>query len=275
MALPDFLERVLFVVVVYRQRFKETQASASLTTLLRRYPGRVTIFVYDNSPERDDTMLDVHHYLHDSENHGVSRAYNTASEFARDAGFQFMLLMDQDTTFAEQIFQSYRDAVASYPDIHVFAPIAKDSKHTFSPFKFSAGRGRGIENLKPGIYNLTNLKVINSGLLISLQAFFACGGYDERFPLDFSDIVFCERLASAGYDVCIIADSIRHQHSSLQAQLSDHARKRFEHYLKALTLYKAIGKGSVSYWRSGFPTAARLSAQLRDTWYIRKFLNLR
>lgn len=264
------LDQTLFVIVLYRQRLNECQAFRSIEPLRLKYPSRISLFVYDNSPQPLIDISATTGYHHDQTNSGVSRAYNVAFKFAREKGFRFLLLMDQDTFFPEQVFESYSHAVARFPKQHVFAPTAIDKQEKYSPFRLVLGRGTPVKEIKAGIFSLRDRKVINSGLLVSITAFEMCGGYDERFPLDFSDIVFCDRLASKDLSFCLIDGQIQHHHSSKATDKS-----RFENYLQALALYKKVGQKNVSYWWGGFPRAAKLSVQLRDRWFLRKFFSHR
>lgn len=273
MELSRFVEQVLFVVVLYKQRFRETKAFESLRPLVEKNPGAVNVYVYDNSPEADHQLQFATHYVHDPKNSGVGRAYNFAHVFAKEKNFRFMLLMDQDSFFPQQVFLTYREAVAMYPTVEVFAPVVKDEKTFYSPFRLRRGRGIPLSQPKEGIHSLKDIKLINSGMLVTVDAFEKCGGYDERFPLDFSDIVFCDRLSASNIDVYVVDAVVYHSHSSTTP--SADPKKRFETYLLALGMYKHCYKKDVSYWFGGFPTAARLSTQYRDRWFIKKFLDMR
>jgi rhamnosyltransferase len=262
------LEKVLFVIVLYKQALKSSNAFQSLAPVIAEHGKKIAVFVYDNSltPHADDTQC--LRYIHDSSNAGVSRAYNAASVFAKVNGFKFLLLMDQDTHFPEKIFNSYSQAVAANPHIHIFAPVAKDSQRVYSPFRMIRGRGIALSVLKPGVHSLKDVAVINSGLLISLEAFERTGGYDERFPLDFSDINFCERLAENCFKIYLINESIVHHHSS---SVNTEVKKRFDTYLAALVLFKKLSKQRISYWFAAFPRAAKLFSRSGDSWFLARF----
>jgi GT2 family glycosyltransferase len=275
MKVSGFLEQVLFVIVLYRQRPRNSKALESLEPLMKKYPDKVSVFVYDNSEAAVSDLRGIRYYFHDAKNPGVSRAYNCAFAYAKQNKFRFLLLMDQDSFFPESIFDSYSHAVAQHPDVEVFAPRVNDQQNFYSPFRLAGGRGTPLPKLKSGVHALIETKLINSGLLIGVTTFEKCEGYDERFPLDFSDIVFCDRLCANNFSVCLLEGSIFHEHSSSNISTSEESKTRFEHYLKALALYKTITKTNVSYWWSGLPRAAKLSVQLRDQWFLRRLFDLR
>lgn len=261
-------EKVLFAIVLFRQALKNSPAYKSLTSILPQPAGKRSIFVYDNSPTPSHELPDGITYVHDPSNPGVSRAYNQAFLFARKNGFRFLLLLDQDSVLEKHTWMSYREAVAANPTVHVFAPTARSRRKIYSPFRLINGRGMPVSALKPGIQSLKKFRIINSGMLISVEAFETAGGYDERFPLDFSDIAFCERLHNHQFNFYLLDAFMIHHHSSSNARQS---RARFEIYLKALLLYKLISNQRFSYWVAGFPRAVKLSAQSRDPWYLKQF----
>jgi rhamnosyltransferase len=266
------VEKVLFVIVLYKQTLKSSEAFKSLDALRQESGGTISLFVYDNSPTPADDCSAAIMYVHDPSNAGVSRAYNQAFSFGRKNGFRYLFLLDQDSAFDKQTIVSYSQAVAAYPNVHVFAPFARNQQKIYSPFRMVNGRGIAVSSLTPGVYSLKNLTIINSGMLISVEAFETSGGYDERFPLDFSDIAFCERLANHQFKFCLLDTTIIHNHSSSNAIQS---RERFEMYLKAVLLYKLVSNQTISYWFAGFPRALKLSAQSRDAWFLKRFFNPR
>lgn len=274
MEVTGLLDQTLFVIVLYRQSLQDSNARQSLEPLFQKYTDRVSIFVYDNSETALRTTQSVSCYTHDAKNSGVSHAYNRAFQFATKNGYRFLMLMDQDSTFPTGIFETYSHAVAAHPDVHVFAPRAESNGQLYSPFRLVQGRGVAEVGAKPGLYALDDIKFINSGLLVGLDAFKKCEGYDERFPLDFSDIVFCDRLSAKNFKACLIDGTISHDHSSSHIGKTVDHKKRFENYLRALALYKTVNK-KASYWWGGFPRAAKLSIQLRDRWFLKKFFRLR
>jgi GT2 family glycosyltransferase len=275
MEFSSFAEKVLFVVVLYKQRLHKCAAFESLQFLKKRCRSSISIFVYDNSPQPHVDIPTNIQYTHNSNNPGVSRAYNCAFEYAALHGFKYLFLLDQDTSISENSFISYSQSVAKYPDVHVFAPVAKGDKKYFSPFRLVRGRGTALADFGSGIYSLEKIKVINSGLLVSVFAFEKTGGYDESFPLDFSDIVFCDRLEKNHFELCLTEAEIQHRHSSQSHASANDRMLRFKMYLEALIRYKRHTDQKISYLLSGFPRALRLSGQHFDIGFVLTFFRQR
>ncbi len=183
--------KILFVIVIYKQYYDRT---LSYISLLNNLVG-AWIFVYDNSPEAQVVSDENVIYIHDSNNSGLSVAYNKAAKYAKDNGFEWMMVLDQDTTFPLDALSSYIKAVEDNPDIKMIAPVHQISGGTYiSPVKFHFKSGHNQKNVKTGIVSFNEACPINSGLLINLDAFYKVGGYDDEVVLDFSDIRFVEKF---------------------------------------------------------------------------------
>src|ERR1700722_11755188 len=100
--------RILAIVVLYKQAPAESHALSSFFRILNERPqmaGHFSLVVYDNSPhshEVADTFpVD---YVHDPSNGGLAAAYNYALGRAEGAGYEWLLLLDQDTTLTSEFF---------------------------------------------------------------------------------------------------------------------------------------------------------------------------
>ena len=89
--------KILCVIVLYKCKLEN---SKSYQSLLQN--NEETIFVYDNSPISQEVHGENIVYIHDSQNGGLSVAYNKAAQYARCNRFDWLLLLDQDTTFQDR-----------------------------------------------------------------------------------------------------------------------------------------------------------------------------
>lgn len=183
------------VIVLYKQKLASSRAYISLKKAEHSICNPV-YWVWDNSPDRDDTLLTSDHllYQHHPENIGVSKAYNEAGIVAKTLNKQWMLLADQDSYFPESTFIEADKAMQQNRHITVFSLLMKDDHGIISPFQWKAGRGFRVKYLRPGIHSTKEWCIINSGMLITRELLEKCGGYDERFPLDLSDVVFFDKV---------------------------------------------------------------------------------
>ena len=104
--------KILCVIVLYKCKLEN---SKSYQSLLQN--NEETIFVYDNSPISQEVHGENIVYIHDSQNGGLSVAYNKAAQYARCNRFDWLLLLDQDTTFQKGAIEYYIKAINEFPDI--------------------------------------------------------------------------------------------------------------------------------------------------------------
>ena len=134
--------------------------------------------------------------MRDSSNGGLSKAYNKAAEIAREKGYEWLLLLDQDTTFPDGATDEYLRLADAASAQTVIAPrlVSSDGKH-LSPCRRGFFGKSVAGNLKSGIYPLGEAMPVNSGTCLRIGEIERCGGYDARLHLDFVDFDFIGRFA--------------------------------------------------------------------------------
>lgn len=194
-----FLEKTLAVVVIYNQQLNDSTTLQSLTKSLGT-DNILEVIIYDNS-KYAQSLDDIRfknfriHYIHNHENPGVSLAYNYGAEKAEQLKKEWLLILDQDTHFAEDFFDKMNQGILENPQIKLFAPVLKLSNNKIlSPCKFNFFHGRHLKSVHVGVNSLRINQPVNSGLIISLKTFFLAGGYNNKVKLDFSDHQFIERI---------------------------------------------------------------------------------
>ena len=86
------------------------------------------IFIYDNSPERIDYSFNspICQYKFQNENSGLAKPYNEMILIAKREGFDYLCIMDQDSSFKVDEIRKLQDAINLYGDtssIAAFCPI--------------------------------------------------------------------------------------------------------------------------------------------------------
>ena len=213
-------------------------------------------------------------YLHDPSNPGVSKAYNEGLKVAVELNKKWLLLADQDTEFPSSLFSDYSCAIQHHPQVTIFVPSMTDSIGLLSPFRLIWGKGSRLKTLDIPLQSFRNYKTINSGMLISVAAFERAGGYDERFPLDYSDISFSERLAVQDCNFVLIPSRCHHRFSATSgiAHILSEI-ERFKSFRKAIKLFKKISNQFVSLCWIIMPRALKLSFQLKTFSFMKIGLN--
>lgn len=233
---------ILATIVLYNTSLEQSSSFQSLSEALSGFPDRLDVLVYDNSPTQMYTgelysSWSIHYY-HDPANSGVSKAFNKAGEFAKALGKKWMLLLDQDTSFPKDTIQTYL-RIAKENNSGLFAPILLSRQKVISPFKVNAGEGRILTQISPGRYRLDQIMPVNSGMMVNTDDFRSSGGYNENFPLDYSDFAFIERFKKIRPYFEVINLTCEHQFSGLDHSGGKSAAlKRFKHFCGSTLKYK-------------------------------------
>lgn len=226
------------IVVLYNTRLEDSITFKSLSSSLDSLDDvKFNLIVYDNSKMAQDISSEKYKYwniiyIHDQTNPGVSKAYNVGSEVADNLGSGWILLTDQDTDFPKESISKYSQAISNNEEsgIKLFVPILKSRGLVFSPSKYYFSRGSLWPNVLPGIHSFKNRTVLNSGILVDLEAFKKIEGFNEKIKLYFSDFDFVNRFKkhfSNFYVIDLICD---HELSDIVSVDIAAAKRRFGYY---------------------------------------------
>lgn len=181
--------RILIVIVLYHCKLNESKSFLSLA------PPLENLIIFDNSESPQDISAYAGEavYIHNGINIGLSACYNKAAMYAKNNGYQWLLLLDQDTDFSGVSLADYLNAIKNFKDCNIIAPLVKCGRYTMSPavLKFKIPHVSLTEFR--GVVSLQKISIINSGMCVSVSSFLNCGGYNEKVFLDFSDHEFLRR----------------------------------------------------------------------------------
>lgn len=182
-------KKILIVIVLYNCKLNESKSFLSLA------PPLENLIVFDNSESPQDISVYAGKavYIHNGTNIGLSACYNKAAKYAKDNGYQWLLLLDQDTDFSGVSLADYLNAIKNYKDCNIIAPLVKCGKYTMSPAVLKLKIPHVSLTEFRGVVSLEKISLINSGMCVSIRSFWNCGGYNEKVFLDFSDHEFLRR----------------------------------------------------------------------------------
>jgi GT2 family glycosyltransferase len=266
----SLIVRILIVVVQYRTSLESAPVIRNLDRCFSQNPALLEEFetlVWDNSPASHAIPQGLSFplkYRHTDENVGVSGAYNNAAQLASERGAQWLLLLDQDTVVPPEFLSRMRDyAQRLSPRHHIAAaaPTVMMGQTRISP-KVTVRWGKSVD--PPADFNgeeRRELVLVNTGLLLRVQALSEIGGYNPDFWLDFSDRYLCYMLAQKGLSIWIAPDLQLQHHISLMA--GGMSLTRYANLLAAedafFTLYRSLPRNIVYCQRL-----------LRKAWRLRK-----
>jgi GT2 family glycosyltransferase len=191
--------RICFVIVLYKELLYDTKTYKSLISKYNIDGYNIGLFIWDNSPwplHDPPEFKNGVYYKYTGKNEGVSKAYNEAAIYSQSNGYEWMLLLDQDTIFPPLILEEYQKAINENQLVKLFTLKIKTINGKYvSPCIYKHKLSK-LSNKSPpvGLLNLSSYSMINSGLLINSEAFLNTGGYNEKVWLDFSDYEFIQRF---------------------------------------------------------------------------------
>ena len=228
---------IIAVLVIYNQDINESISYNSLKESLLYSKKVVDLFIYDNSPIsklnyfeiKNDECFNI--TIHkDSDNSGVSKAYNCGAKYGLLNKKKWILLLDQDTYFPIDTIQLYLNSDINYPKISIFCPILLTEKEQIvSPSLFKYGRGYMPKALNFGENNLMKFCPVNSGLLILLEKFHYIRGYNEKIKLDYSDYSFFKKMKKYEKKFVLLPIKCKHQLSTFEDSTFENALIRFKY----------------------------------------------
>ncbi len=213
---PSGPDSVCAVIVTFRSGSKVVPTYQSIEPQV----GRVIIVDNDSDIGTTRVLEDLTRQsdgkaelIRNRSNLGVGAALSQGCRHAVSLGFDWVLLMDQDSVAAPAMVASLLDTWATHPDrekVFIMAP------------RYEAGEGveatyltfRGIWPKKgkfgPEIEYLEPTEAITSGSLVRTDAFRRIGYFTEELFIDFVDTEFCLRLACAGFRIVVPRNAFLH-----------------------------------------------------------------
>ncbi len=158
---------------------------------IRSYSSNLEkLFIYDNSENINQEFVNLINkiegnisYIATGKNEGIAKRLNEASHKARQEGYEFILTMDQDSSFKPGDFEKYLSLIHSSNSTNV-AQFGVNHQPDFTPEKEFPEEA---------------LALITSGSILNLSLTDKVGVFNEEFFIDFVDTEFSYRIIQNGY----------------------------------------------------------------------------
>lgn len=143
--------------------------------------------------------------IQNERNFGLSKSFNSGIRRAAEEGFEFAIFFDQDSflsadnferLFREMLRENKKNAACIGPSLKVRGNSINIPRWTRNGRFRTSGDVLSVNN------------VITSGMLVNISAFRKVGGFDENFPVDFSDFTFCWNCIRGNYAVLQSMDAL-------------------------------------------------------------------
>lgn len=131
------------------------------------------------------------------ENRGVATALNQGLSLAVEHGFDWALLLDQDTTPTVGIADHLLESRGDFPDPLRLAIVGSNYFHG------ATGLIRWPQESFGTLSWIERKVVITSGSLVSLDAYQAIGPFRDEYFVDCVDLEYCLRARSKGFKIVL------------------------------------------------------------------------
>lgn len=184
---------ILILVVLYEELLSKATAVEAVQHYLRTNThDSQEIMCFDNSITgeiRKRNRLEAENqnftYVSLNKNVGLAQAYQYAFKTAAHKGYDYLMLLDQDTAVDDNYFNAVTSEVkkATTTQIVAIVPQVAENNHIFAPVKIKPLYSTEIVNT--GIHR--NIVSINSGTILKVDFLQEIGGFNEKFSLDYLD----------------------------------------------------------------------------------------
>lgn len=196
-------ESILAIVVTYHP-------DRSFAERFERLAGQVgAVLIVDNnsgveavSMLREIASSPKVRLVLNSENRGIAAALNQGVWWAREKGYEWAVLLDQDTVPSENMLDtlsSVYEQFASKETIAIIGSNSRDSNSGGLLFPIDRDGSRSWQEVK---------NVITSGSLVSLTAYSTIGPFREEFFIDCVDWEYCLRARALGFRIILASEPL-------------------------------------------------------------------
>lgn len=163
------------------------------------------IYIVDNSLTDNSTLAAEclnSFYIPNRSNMGIAKATNIGCERAFQDGFDWVMTMDQDSSWDITELKKFINLIENNKDgtIASFAPTHSNQ------IKSVIGDIKNKTKNKTDKEIIFQSKVMASGNIINLNIWKNCGKFNEDLFIDEVDHEFCYKLLKNGYKICEFQD---------------------------------------------------------------------
>ena len=152
------------------------------------------LYIIDNSKENNKKLADSLNnlkteYIYNDKNLGIAKALNLACEKAANDNFEWILTIDQDSSFDSDSIKDY---------FRAFKKMTKNNVGIISPRHILKN---DIDKFSDDKESIEIDHVMTSGNLLNLKIWEELGKFNENLFIDEVDSEICFRIIESGYKV--------------------------------------------------------------------------
>jgi len=216
--MPDnIFNNITAVIVIYnsgesfRARLEALLPQVDHVVIVDNHSDQITIALLQALAEEYSSQITL---ILNNDNLGLGKAQNQGIEQAYKQGFDWLLLMDDDSTPATDMIDRMAHYYRVNPDneqVGIIAPLIADD-HCPDKRYYCLQRKAGLLFKRTPLHEyeyLTDvLNIIASGSLIRREIFEQIGLMREDFFIDYIDCEFCTRMIAAGHSIMTVRDAV-------------------------------------------------------------------
>ena len=206
---------IFAVLVLYRMLPEQSTCFRSLTQILATHASMhgLALLLYDNSPSA--VKLPAFPipliYRHDAMNGGIAAAYNAGLTLAREGGYKWLLLLDQDTALTAEYLLELLATAGDVPiEVSAIVPRLTQDGHTHSPHRLPRVSHEALPKDAYGLLR-ERISAFNSGAALRVNAL---DRFPTRYWLDFLDHAVFFEMQSRGGRVWLMRARLEHRLST-------------------------------------------------------------
>ena len=242
---------ILIALVLYGHANCESPSLTSLVRILGVKPALakyLSLVIYDNSPLPTIPKFQIECpvvYKHDPSNPGLAQAYNFALRFAEREEYEWLLLLDQDTSLTERFFseltactellQTQGSVASIVPKLQHDGTIYSPALHFIDQLRHQYRRSNHAVSRDTVGVQQGRLSAYNSGGSFRVSALRPIGGFPGEYWLDYLDHAVFHALAAHGYAMYVMRTEIKHDMS--QAAVGNVSAWRQRNLISAQTMF--------------------------------------
>lgn len=227
--------KILIILVLYKQKLEESKSFQFLKKNLAALSTPHKLVIYNNSTDFAVEQSEIEaSIINPGENGMLAKAYNYALSIAKEEGYEWLMLLDQDSEPNEEYFKRVAENIDQIGEnTAAIVPSVISNNINISPSEYSNGSGPfwNVRPIKGDIKENKYINAINSCSLLRVESILSIGGFNENYPLDYLDCWYFYQFHKKGYSIKIINATVHHNLSILS--LEDMNIKRYEGYMKS------------------------------------------
>jgi rhamnosyltransferase len=190
------MRNICSLITIYNPNIKELKNNIEI---MLQYSD--IVYLLFNSHIVEELQFDARIIsLDNKKNIGLSKAINKGIKRASCDGYEYALLFDQDSCLTNENFLNLKNEIDNENknhDVACIGPLLNVRNNLIITPKWAKNNNWNV--LTPTVCSVYN--IITSGMLVNIDVFLQIGGFDEKYPVDFCDYLFCWKCIYNGYKV--------------------------------------------------------------------------